>query len=140
MEDFPMTEKTTLSRRALVAGSAMLAAGPALAATPVGPTPIARLWSEAQALASKLASHRGAITAAATRSGTSTPGWMRLGGEANAIAEQRYGKLVAILQETPKNPGDLAIIAKVSQDSDIQMGARLWASEKLAAATLALVA
>jgi hypothetical protein len=133
-----MTEKTKLSRRALVAGSAMLAAGPALAVTPVGPTPIARLWSEAQSLASKLSAHRGAITAAAARTGTSTPGWMRMGGEANAIAEQRYGKLVEILKETPKNQGDLAIIAKVSQDSDIQMGARLWASEKLASATLAL--
>jgi hypothetical protein len=133
-----MTEKTTLSRRALVAGSAMLAAGPALAATPVGPTPIARLWTEAQNLASQLSAHRGAITAAASRTGATTPGWMRLGGEANAMAEARYGKLVAILKETPKNQGDLAIIAKVSQDQDIQMGARLWASEKLASATLAL--
>jgi hypothetical protein len=133
-----MTDKTTLSRRAVVAGSAMLAAVPAFAATPSGPTPIARLWAEAQGLASQLSAHRGAITAAAARTGVSTPGWMRIGGEANAIAEQRYGKLVAILKETPKNQGDLAIIAKVSQDSDIQMGARLWASEKLASATISL--
>jgi hypothetical protein len=75
-----MTEKTTLSRRALVAGSAMLAAGPAFAATSTGPTPISRLWAEAQGLASQLAAHRGEITAAAVRTGTSTPGWMRLGG------------------------------------------------------------
>lgn len=133
-----MTEKTTLTRRALVAGTAALASAPAFAGTPGGPTPIARLWTDAQALASKLAAHRGAIAAAAQRTGTSTPGWMRLGGEANRIAEERYGKLVAILSAEPRHPGDLAIIARVSQDPDIQMGARLWASEKLASATLAL--
>lgn len=133
-----MTEMKKLSRRALVAGAGALSAAPAFAATGTAPTPIATLWSEAQTLASKLAAHRGAIAAAASRTGNSTPGWMRLGGEANRIAEARYGKLVAILHETPRNNGDLAILAKVSQDADIQLGARLWASEKLAAATVAL--
>ena len=102
------------------------------------PTPIARLWSEAQTLASKLAAHRGAISAAALRANDGVPGWMRLSGEANAIAEARYGKLVTILNTTPRTQGDLAILAKVSQDTDISSGARAWASEKLASATIML--
>lgn len=138
-----MTDSHTISRRVLVAGAGALAAAPALAATGTNrsdfaPTPIAILWSDAQTLASKLAAHRGAIAAAEARTGRSTPGWMRLGGEANALAEARYGKLVAILRETPRNVGDLAILAKASQDADIQRGGRLWAMEKLASATVAL--
>jgi hypothetical protein len=140
VEEFPMIETKTLSRRMVVAGTAALAAGPVLAAAPAAPTPIASLWAQAQTLATRLASHRGLIAEAAARAGDGVPGWMRLGGEANAIAEERYGKLVAILRETPKNAGDLAIIAKVSQDADISAGARLWASERLAAATLAIAA
>ncbi|CAN1555664.1 hypothetical protein MCEMSEM23_02389 [Rhabdaerophilaceae bacterium] len=133
-----MTEKNILSRRALVAGTAALAVGPALAIHATTPTPIARLWSEAQTLASKLAAHRGAIRSAALRANDGVPGWMRLTGEANAIAEARYRKLVTILNTAPSNQGDLAILAKVSQDSDIASGARTWASEKLAAATISL--
>lgn len=133
-----LTNKT-LSRRTLVAG-VTLAAVPALAAAPVatGTTPIAKLWSEAQTLASELAAHRGAIATAASTGGI--PGWMRLGGEANRIAEARYAKLVAILNTPAKTAGDLAILGKVSQDDDILNGARAWASERLASATIALAA
>ncbi|KAF0230986.1 MAG: hypothetical protein FD175_855 [Beijerinckiaceae bacterium] len=133
-----LTNKT-LSRRTLVAG-VTLAAVPALAAAPVatGTTPIARLWTEAQTLAADLATHRGAIAAAASNGGI--PGWMRLGGEANRIAEARYAKLVAILNTPAKTAGDLAILGKVSQDDDILNGARAWASERLASATVALAA
>jgi hypothetical protein len=134
-----MNEKTTFTRRILVAGTAALAAAPAVAAAPAT-TPIAQLWSEAQALGSRLAAHRSAIAAAALRSQDGVPGWMRLGGEANRIAEARYQKLVAILNETPRHRGDLAILAKVSQDTDISAGARAWAAERLAAATLTLSA
>jgi hypothetical protein len=135
-----MTEKTTLSRRALVAGSAVLAAGPALAvgAAPAGTTPISTLWAEALELGSKLAACRGQIAEAAARAGDGVPGWMRLGGEANRIAEARYGKLIAILRETPRSKGDLAILAKVSVDADVTSGARAWAGERLAAAAIAL--
>jgi hypothetical protein len=134
-----MNEKSTLTRRMIVAGTAAFAAVPAIASTPA-PTPIATLWSEAQALGSQLAAHRSAIAAAALRTRDGVPGWMRLGGEANRIAEARYQKLVAILNETPRHRGDLAILARVSQDSDISAGARAWASERLAAATLTLSA
>ena len=137
-----MKKTPVLSRRVLVAGSAALLAGPALAAAPAvtATTPIAKLWAEAQTLASQLATYRGQIAEAAMRAGDGVPGWMRLGGEANRVADARYGKLVAILKETPKNAGDLAIIGRVSQDSDITSGARAWASERLAAATLAMAA
>ena len=138
-----MTElKKLFSRRLIVAGSAAVVAGPALAAGSAieGTTPIARLWAEAQTLGSKLNAHRGLIAEAATRAGDGVPGWMRLGGEANRIAEQRYGKLIAILKETPKNAGDLAIFAKVSVDEDVTSGARAWAGERLAEAAMAVSA
>lgn len=138
-----MNETTkTLTRRVLVTGVALAAAVPAVAAAPAlsGSTPIARLWAEAEALNATLGAHREAIAQAASLAGDGTPGWMRLGGEANCIAEARYGKLIAILNETPKSTGDLKIISKVSQDGDILAGARGWASERLASATLALAA
>ena len=140
--------KKTLSRRVLVAGSAALVAAPltlagsAFAASPSAQTttPIAKLWAEAQTLGSQLTSFRSSIAEAATRAGDGVPGWMRLGGQANAIAEARYGKLVAILNTPAKTAGDLAIIGKVSIDSDITSGARAWASERLAAASIQLAA
>ena len=135
-----MTRSTPLSRRLLIAGSLAASAAPALAAGTPTTTPIARLWAEALDLGNTLTTHREAIAEAAARAGDSVPGWMRLGGEANRIAEARYGKLVEILNATPQGAGDLAIIAKVSIDPDIAAGARHWASEKLAAATLAIAA
>lgn len=143
-----MTSTQPLSRRALVTGVTLAVAAPALAAAPVSTptlaasstdvTAIAKLWAEAQTLASELSAHRSAIAEAASTGGI--PGWMRLGGEANRIAEARYGKLVAILNTPAKNTGDLAIIGKVSQDGDILNGARAWASERLASASIALAA
>lgn len=132
-----MTTKT-LSRRLLLAGATAAVAGPALAAAPAGTTAIGKLWAEAETLKLQLVAHRGAIAEAAANGGI--PGWMRLGGEANRIAEARYGKLVAILNTPAKTVGDLAILGKVSQDQDILNGARGWASERLASATLALAA
>lgn len=135
-----MTTKT-LSRRLLLAGSAAAVAAPAMAASPAvpaGTTAIGKLWAEAETLKLQLVAHRGAIADAAAIGGI--PGWMRLGGEANRIAEARYGKLVAILNAPAKTVGDLAILGKVTQDQDILNGARGWASERLASATLALAA
>lgn len=135
-----MITTKTLSRRALVTGVTLAAAAPAFAATSAatGTTPIAKLWTEAQSLGSQLATHRSAITAAAGKGGI--PGWMRLGGEANRIAEARYGKLIQILNTPAKTTGDLAILGKVSQDEDILSGARTWASERLASAATSLAA
>lgn len=136
-----MSEMTKLfSRRLIVAGSAAVVAGPALAAGSAlsGTSTIAKLWAEAQTLGTQLNAHRGLIAEAAARAKDGVPGWMRLGGEANRIAEQRYGKLIAILKETPKNAGDLAIFAKVSVDQDVTSGARAWAGERLAAAAMAV--
>jgi hypothetical protein len=132
-----MITTTPLSRRALVTGATLAAAAPALAAAS-GTTPIAKLWAEAQSLGSQLTAHRSAITAAAGKGGI--PGWMRLGGEANRIAEARYGKLIEILNTPAKTAGDLAILGKVSQDEDILSGARSWASERLASAATSLAA
>jgi hypothetical protein len=138
-----MKETTkTLSRRALVAGVTVAAAAPALAAAPLlsGRTAIGQLWTEAEALRVSLDAHRAEIAQVATRAGDGVPGWMRLAGEANRIGEARYGKLVAILNAKPEKASDLAIIAKVSQDVDLLAGARGWAAERLASASLALAA
>lgn len=135
------TNTKTLSRRLLLAGATAAVAGPALAAAPAlpaGTTAIGKLWAEAETLKLQLVAHRGAIAEAAANGGI--PGWMRLGGEANRIAEARYGKLVAILNTPAKTTGDLAILGKVTQDQDILNGARGWASERLASATLSLAA
>lgn len=132
-----MTKTTKLSRRALAGGAFALAALPAAAAQPA-PSPIARLWAEAETLRVKLAGHRAAIAEAAAKAGDGLPGWMRLGGEANRIAELHYGKLVATLNAEPKNAGDLAILAKVSTDPDIAAGPRIWASERLTQAAVKL--
>jgi hypothetical protein len=135
------TNTKTLSRRLLLAGATAAIAGPALAAAsalPAGTTTIGKLWAEAETLKLQLVAHRGAIAEAAANGGI--PGWMRLGGEANRIAEARYGKLVAILNTPAKTTDDLAILGKVTQDQDILNGARGWASERLASATLSLAA
>lgn len=133
-----MTDKT-LSRRVVLAAATAAAAVPAMAASPAAPaTPIARLWSEAEGLKLALIRHRGAIAEAAATGGI--PGWMRLGGEANRLAEARYGKLIAILNAKAEQPGDLAILAKVAKDDDILAGPRAWASERLAAAATTMAA
>lgn len=132
-----MNETTkTLSRRVVMAGVALGLAAPAIAATPETTT-IGRFWAEAETLRAKLTRHRGEIARAAQGG---IPGWMRLSGEVNGIAEARYGKLIAILNAKPEKASDLAIIAKVSQDSDILEGGRAWAAERLAQASLALAA
>ncbi|MCZ8183155.1 MAG: hypothetical protein O9322_09310 [Beijerinckiaceae bacterium] len=133
------TSRSTLSRRLVLAGATAAATFPAMAASPAAPaTPIARLWAEAESLRLGLLRHRGAIADAAASGGI--PGWMRLGGEANRIAEARYGKLVAILNSRAEARGDLAILARVAQDDDILAGPRAWASERLAAASATLAA
>lgn len=132
-----MTKKP-LSRRLLVAGAPLALAMPALAAAPQAETPIARLWAEAETLKTRLAGHRAAIAEASQAGGI--PGWMRLSGEANTLAEARYSKLVAILRTEARTRGDVAILARVSRDEDILAGPRAWAAERLAEASLTLAA
>ena len=134
-----MTETRT-SRRMLIAGAASIAAAvPALAAggsAVTGATPVAALWAKAEALRLKLESHRAEIASLASRGGA--PGWMYLGGEANKLGQARYETLVQIIKAEPKSASDLAVMAKVALDPDIQQGPRGWAYERLAQATLAL--
>lgn len=126
---------SSMTRRGIVAAAAALTAAPAAMAATASPpsrTTIAALWAEAEALRVKLEAHRGAIAAAAESGGIS--GWMRLGGEANAIGEARYAKLVAIMKEQPAAQADLAIMAEVTLDDDFRRGAFNWAGEQLARA------
>jgi hypothetical protein len=130
---------TRMTRRGLVAA----AGGAAIASTvPVATanatairadsTPIRALWSEAEALRARLDIHRVAIASAAESGGIS--GWMRLGGEANALGEERYAKLIAIMNSEPAAQADLAIMARVTLDDDVRRGAFNWAGEQLARA------
>jgi hypothetical protein len=124
-----------LTRRGLVAAAAAISAAPAALATTVAKpasTTISALWTEAEALRVRIDTHRAAISQAAESGGIS--GWMRLGGEANAIGEERYGKLVAIMKAEPEAQGDLAIMANVTLDDDFRRGAFNWAGEQLARA------
>jgi hypothetical protein len=130
--------KTTLSRRTMFGAAAALAAAPAVAAGQAlasGQTTIGKLWAQAESLNVQLDAHRAAITEAAQNGGIS--GWMRLGGQANALGQRRYDLLVAILKTRPEDTQDLAILGKVVLDGDIQNGARNWAAEQLAHATVA---
>jgi hypothetical protein len=131
---------TPMTRRGLVAAAAVLTAAPAAmaanAASHTGGTMIGALWADAEALRVRLEAHRDAITAAAESGGIS--GWMRLGGEANAIGEARYAKLVAIMKAKPATQGDLAIMASVTLDDDFRSGAFNWAGEQLARAVAGL--
>lgn len=139
---------SALTRRAVMAGAAGLAALPlgAGAAVAAGSaaagadtsTPIRALWAEAQALETRMAAYRAEIAASASSGGI--PGWMRLGGEANRLGERRYGTLAAILNEEPRDAGDLAVLAKVYRDEDIQNGGKAWAAERLAEAALKVFA
>lgn len=128
-----------LTRRTVFTAAAALAAVPAAAlAATAETTPIARLWAKAEAMGKELAAYRAEIEAAAANGGIS--GWMRLGGKANALGEERYQALVAIMNETPRSQADLAIMGKVVMDDEMTLGPRGWAGEKLASATVALFA
>ncbi len=144
---------TTMTRRALVAAASAAAAAPLAIAgssisqasvsgdvlafsakTPAGATTIGRLWAEAEDLRQRLDAHRAAISEAAQSGGIS--GWMRLGGEANRIGEERYRKLVAVLNAEPEAASDLAVMGRAALEDDIRSGAFGWAGERLAHATM----
>jgi hypothetical protein len=128
----------TMTRRAALAGSAALAAVPALSvaamAAPQGETAIGKLWAQAEGLNAQLVAHRAEITRLAADGGIS--GWMRLGGEANRIGNERYRALVSIFTEAPQTPRDLELMGRAYLDEEIQNGAKSWASEVLANAVV----
>jgi hypothetical protein len=124
-----------LTRRSAFAGAAALTVVPAVASAAAKQTAIGKLWSEAEALDARLQAYRAEIAAVAQNGGIS--GWMRLGGEANALGGQRYARLMAILHATPETQGDLAVMAKAVLDDEIVNGAKGYAADQFALATIA---
>jgi hypothetical protein len=139
----PMTKsrfvdiRRAATRRAALAAIASAVAAPAVLAAPMrkGETLIAALWRDVGALDRQLVPHAADIDAATKARGV--PGWMVLTGDAYRLGEERYGKLVAIMNAKPADARDLAIMAKVSLDADMADGPRGWAGLRLAQAALA---
>jgi hypothetical protein len=125
----------SLTRRSAFAGAAALTVVPAIASAAAKQTAIGALWSEAEALEGKIAAYSAKIAATAQNGGIT--GWMRLGGEANTLGSQRYAKLMAILHAQPERQSDLAIIARVVLDGEIQNGAKGYAADQFARAVIA---
>jgi hypothetical protein len=133
---FVDVRRAATRRAALAAMAAAVAAPAAIAATPArGESAIEALWREVEALDRQLAVHAADIEAA--RQARGIPGWMVLTGDAYRLGEERYGKLVAILNAKPSGARDLAIMAKASLDADMADGPRGWAGLRLAHAALA---
>jgi hypothetical protein len=126
----------SLTRRSAFAGAAALTLVPVVASAESAETAIGKLWSEAEVLNARLDAYRAEITAVAQNGGIS--GWMRLGGEANTLGGQRYAKLMAILHVKPENQADLAILARVVLDDEISNGAKGYAADQFARATIAM--
>jgi hypothetical protein len=126
----------SLTRRTAFAGAAALTVVPSVAFAKARTTAIGTLWSEAEALNARLNSFRAEIAAAAENGGIS--GWMRLGGEANTLGGQRYARLMAILHAKPETQADLAIMARVVLDDEIGNGAKGYAADQFARATLTM--
>jgi hypothetical protein len=124
----------SLSRRSAFFGAAALSLVPVVATAKTKQTAIGALWADAEALKAKIASYRGEIAAAAHNGGIS--GWMRLGGEANVLGGMRYARLMAILNAKPESQADLAIMARVILDDEIHNGAKSYAADQFAKATL----
>ena len=125
---------TTTTRRAVLAGGAAIAAAPLAASLPAfaastasgeAATPVALLWAQAESLKARLAAHAEEIAANAARTGL--PGWMHARGAANALGNQRYEAIVAILNGRARSVGDLAILAKATGDADMRQGPASWA-------------
>lgn len=128
-----------LSRRLALAGAGAACLAPAAAAAAVSPrhnpeTALTALWREVKSLDAALQPHADAIKAAATGG---VPGWMRLTGEINRLGEERYRRLVAIINGPAVNDADLAIKAQAALHEDIRAGAFTWAGETLALSVMA---
>ena len=131
------TRMTTTNRRTILKGVTALAVVPAAAASAQagGATPIARLWSLVEACDKALQPHHAAMIEAETLRGV-TGGWMYLTGDAHSAGQRRYDALVAILNETPRNETDLAIVARAYSAPDMANGPRAWAGDRLAQSVL----
>jgi hypothetical protein len=128
---------TSLTRRTAFVGAATLAFVPAVAVATTRQTIIGKLWADAEDLNIKISAYRNEIAAAAHNGGIS--GWMRLGGEANTLGGLRYARLMAILNAKPETPADLAIMARVVLDDEIHNGAKSYAADQFAKATVGLL-
>ncbi len=126
----------SLTRRSAFSGAAALTVVPSVASAKARETAIGKLWSEAEALNVRLEAYRAEITAAAQNGGIS--GWMRLGSEANTLGGQRYARLMAILHTPAQSQADLSILARVVLDDEISNGAKSYAADQFARATLDL--
>lgn len=122
-------------RSALGAVLGLAAAAPAFAAGPAD-TPVQALWRRAESLRRRLEAHRAELAANAREGGVSS--WMYADGEAYRLGEARYDALVDILNGSPRDADDLAIMAKASADAEILNGPRSWAAGQLARAAVAL--
>lgn len=137
-----MTKTTT--RRALLGAAAALASAPAVAIAAQGKSiasgsaTIAAHWNDVMDLTVRLGAHNAAISAAERPNGVS--GWMYLDGEANALGNARYNKLVAIIHSKPANAEDLGIMARAAMHRDILDGPKSYAASRLADAALSLQA
>jgi hypothetical protein len=136
MTSSTLTRRTAFAGTAL-AGAAVLALVPVAASAATKQTAIGNLWAEAEAINVKLNGYRAQIAASAETGGIS--GWMRLGGEANTLGGQRYAKLMGILHAAPETQSDLAIMARVVLDEEIQNGAKGYAAERFATATIEML-
>ncbi len=125
--------KMTTTRRAVISGAAMLAAGPALAlgglAAPE--SGMAALWRRAEDIKGRLGADMMALQAG-------VPGWMRAGGEASRLGEARYAALVTILNGKPAHAADLGVMAKAARETEMVHGPHDWANERFMQAALAL--
>lgn len=136
----------TLNRRTVLGATAALVALPATAfAVPSTPSPIAAqaaerslgaLWNEVVSLSMQLGNHATPIV----HPQSGLPGWMYDQGEANALGNTRYGKLIDILRATPRDAEDVAIIARAARHPDIENGPRTYGAARLAHAAMTLAA
>jgi hypothetical protein len=126
---------STVSRRLALIGAGAACVAPAAAVAAPSDTALTVLWREVKALDAAMLPHADAVSAATAESG-GLPGWMRLNGEVNRIGEERYRRLVAIINGPVSRDGDLAIKAEAAMHPDIRNGAFTWAGETLALAVM----
>ena len=119
-----------------VAGLAAPSVTVPAAATPHAAGAIRVLWDQVVDLSIKLGDHATPIV----NPQSGLPGWMYDRGEANALGNARYEKLVAILRSTPQTSEDIAIIARAATHADIENGPRTYGAARLAAAATSLAA
>lgn len=128
-----MTETFSTTRRAVLTGTAAIAATPAFASVSAliqpgraaARTAVARLWAQAEAIQAEMAPYARQIATAHARTGL--PGWMHVAGKANELGNKRYDLVVRVLLSQATSQDDLAISSKATNDADMHLGPRSWA-------------